>query len=302
VKTFLFKIFIFLSAHGLLFLSVEQLITYKQGKGFRATQQNDWHDLKNHNSDILFIGSSKIWVDINPFAVSRKLGAKSENISQDGQTIDVLWLKFKQYVKVNKEPKEIYVLCDPYFIGIRHDLYGFDDFKSYFFMDRYNVGLLKQKQGYETYYRYMPLLAVGAQSLRFILNYQTEDTYTRTRGYNHQDLHWIGNWNHPPQKLNLGLNGTNYLDSFSHYCKKNKITCYFIYPPVSPPSYRVLSGYRAFYDSIAKRNIDLKNYNNDKLYNDSTLFYNHMHLDEKGVEVFMGQLLSDTSVFKAFRR
>ena len=301
MKTFIFKILIFLAAHGVLFLSVEQLITYRLKNGYRATSQNDWHDLKNHNSEIVFIGASKIFFEVDPFAVTRKFGVKAEVISQDGQTIDVLWYKFLQYVSVNTKPKEIYVLCDPFFVGMRQDLFGFDSYRSYFFMDRFDVPYLKKKQGYESYYKYIPLLAVGKQSLRFIVNYQIANTYEKTRGYEPQDLTWIGDWKHPPQRFNFELNGINYIDSFSSYCRKNNIECYFIYLPESPPSYKVMSHYRAFYDSIATRNINFRNYNDTALYNDSTIFFNHMHLNRKGSEVFMNQLLNDTSVFREFR-
>ncbi len=287
--------------HGLLFLAVEQLITYRLKHGFRIAPQNDWHDLENHNSDILFIGSSKVWVEIDPFKVSRKFGVKAETIAQDGQTIDVLWQKFKQYSKVNRKPREIYIQCDPYFTGTSRDLFGFENFKSYFYNDRYNMGVLKNKTGYENYYKHLPLLAVGNQCIRFILNIQTSETYKKTRGYEPQNLQWIGDWNHPPPNIRFTLSGLNYLDSFHSFCDKNDIKCYFINFPVSPPSYSVISSYKMFYDSLKAKHIQLLNFNNPVIYNDSTLFYNHMHLNEKGANVFMNQFMNDTSVFKTYR-
>ena len=288
-------------AHFVVFLCMEQLITYRLQNSFRATIQNDWHDLKNHNSEILFIGGSSAMVEINPFEVSDKFGVKAEILSQDAQSIDLLWQKFQQYLAVNYPPKEIYILYNPITAGIGNNLLYLDHFKSYFFMDRYNIGKLKNKDGYHIYYKYLPLLAVGTQSLQFIFNFPTRNTYEKTRGYLPQHATWLGNWKYPPDNIDFNLKGLDYIDSFVSICHKKNITCYFIYPPVSPASYRLLSKYKQFENRLYLLHANQRNYNSNTLYNDSTLFYNHTHLNEKGVQVFMKQLLNDSTVFNTFR-
>jgi len=301
MKTLILKIILFLAAHMVLFFGVEALITHKMKNGFRVTFQNDWHDLKNHNADIVFIGSSRIWVEVNVFEVSKKFHAKAEIVGQDGQTIDMLWEKFKRYADVNATPKEIYVQCDPLFVTMRRNLYNFNDFKSYLFMDRYDIGNLKEKEGYKLEYKYVPLLAVGTQSLDYLLDWQTPKPYAMTHGFVSQDRPWQGDWYHPLKIERLKLEGINYLDSFNDYAKAHHIACYFLAPPISWPLYEEMKKDHTVEAKIAREHLTYLDYNNKKTYNDSTLFYNHMHLNKTGVSVFMKQFLEDTVAFKAFR-
>ena len=43
------------------------------------------------------------------------------------------------------------------------------------------------------------------------------------------------------------------------------------------------------------------NYNKEELFNDSNLFYEHMHLNKRGVDVFTNHLINDTSTFHRFK-
>lgn len=303
MKKFLSKTILLLSVVMIPFLVVEGIISYRLNNNFVVTLHNDWHALKNHNAEILFIGNSRTWTHVDPKMVSEHTGASCEILAQDSQTINMLWQKFKSYLKVNKKPKEIYVLTDPLFLEKRHDMYRFRCFQSYLFMDRYDLGILKTSDEYRIAYKYLPLVAVREQALGFILNKSTNPIdYEQTKGFKKFDLDWDKGlrWDQPDTISLFDKEGIAYLDSFRNYCTKEDVRCYFICTPMSYPTYSKNGKYRKF---TAYLNNEMGLYFSDfngELYDDSTLFLDHRHLNARGVDVFMPQLLADTSLFKSF--
>lgn len=304
MKKFLSKTLVLLSVVLIPFLVVEGVISYRLNNNFVVTLHSDWHALENHNSEILFIGNSRIWTHVDPAMVSEYTDASCEILAQDGQAVNVLWHKFQAYLKVNKKPTEIYVLTDPLFLKRRHDLYRFDRFQPYLFMDRYNLGDLKEFDDYRISYKYLPLLAVREQALDFILNNSTNPTgFLETRGYKRFDMDWEEGvlWDKPPIVGFFYNGGVSYLDTFKKYCEQQDIRCYFICTPMSYPTYLNIDNLDEFRSVIANDfGIYFSDFNGE-IYNDSTLFIDHRHMNGRGVDVFMPQLLADTSLFKSFR-
>src|SRR6476646_4189187 len=114
MRKFLLKLLLLFLPILLVALGCEFYITKQVNAGKRYYFQADWHDLKNHNSDVLFVGNSRTWVHVDPFAIQNRFHIKCEVIAQDGQGAQILWLKFKQYVNNNKTPREIYLQFDPW--------------------------------------------------------------------------------------------------------------------------------------------------------------------------------------------
>ncbi len=304
MKKFLLKTILLLSVVLIPFLLVEGVISYRLNNNFVVTLHSDWHALEGHNSDILFIGNSRIWTCVNTETVDDYTHAKSENLAQDGQGINVLWYKFKAYLKVNKVPKEIYVLADLAFLEKRHDLYRFDRFQPYLFMDRYDLGQMKEYDEYRISYKYLPLLAVREHTIDFITGKSTKpDSIEQKRGFTKFDMKWEGGlrWDTPPSLTIFDTAGIAYLDTFKNYCEQNDIRCYFIATPMSYPTYRNIEHYDMFKNYLwDNMGITFSDFNG-KRYDDSTLFIDHRHLNAKGSDVFMQQMLADTTLFRSFR-
>lgn len=310
MKRFLLKISIYLFLLLVFALSAEYLITKRVNQGFRYSFQADWHDLKNHNSEILFIGNSRIWVHVDPFAIQEKFRTKCEIIGINGQGPHLLWLKFKEYSQHNIPPKEIYLQFDPFFLQQRQDLYGIQNFSTGFFRDRIDLSSLKPYKGYSDFYRFAPLSAIDFTLLiKVILNdtVSKSDSYESTHGFQRQDKKWNGNWSSTAKTIIDTNNISSYIDSFIVYSKKKNINLYAIYPPQSPVSYRntlkpdMLLFKISGLSELFQYPVTFIDFNSDSLYSDSTLFYNHMHLNSKGVGVFMKQLINEKEAFRRFR-
>jgi hypothetical protein len=288
----------------------ELYISQKLNNGYRYYFQGDWHDLANHNSDILFIGNSRIWSQINPFQVQQKFGISAEIIAADGQDVHFLWEKYKKYMEQNKLPSEIYLQYDPFFVFERNDLYGAYNIQTCFFGGRVDLSSLSNRRGYKSIYCYVPMAAYKPDFLLKVIRNDTlpiGDSFEKRRGFQARNLQWSGDWINP-EKLKLDMDAVSpYVDSFVLHAKKNKIDLYFLYPPQSGVSYRKSMDTTHFLKSVGtyRKKYDFEigflNMNHSNVYDDSTLFYNHLHLNALGVDVYMRQLLNESRAFQRWR-
>ena len=268
--------------------------------------QDDWNTRQGKNYDILFIGNSRVWSQVNSELISKSLHLKVFNLTQDGRGIDLLWAKFKVYIKTNKPPGQIYLIYDPYFLEGRtgNTFYGKEDYLSYLFHDRIGINhLFKNETGFHQYETYIPLIRyIGYKEIFFdhVLGTTIADARQKRNiefGINIFDFKWgqekapITKWS-APLETNLKLVKIQYVDSFKTYCDQNNIKLHLFYPPQSWPSYKLVSDatQRKLKSYAQKQGLEFVDFNKE-LYNDSTLFYNHMHLNKKGSTLFTAQLM-----------
>jgi hypothetical protein len=310
MRIFIKKIVLLLACILIPAFLFELYISHKLNNGYRYYFQGDWHDLANHNSDVLFIGNSRTWTQINPFQVQQAIGVSAEIIAADGQDVHFVWEKFKKYIQVNKIPSEIYLQFDPFFVFERNDLFGAYNFQTCFFGGRVDMSSLYNRKGYKWIYFYIPMAAYKPEFLLKVINNDTlpfGDSFEQKRGFQSRNLQWSGDWVNP-DKLNIDMDGVSpYVDSFVVFAKQNQIDLYFLYPPQSSISFRKSVDTTLFLkgmESYSRKHdfeIGLLNMNHSIVYEDSSLFYNHLHLNTKGVDVFMRQLLNDSRAFKRWR-
>ncbi|MFZ4786367.1 MAG: hypothetical protein ACOYLH_12890 [Flavobacteriales bacterium] len=309
MKQLLTKIAVFLLIVYCAGYLAEMWIGKELSSGKRYYFQADWHDLANHQSEILFVGNSRTWVQVDPFYIQNKFNTSCEIIAQDGQDIQVVWLKLKEYLKHNEAPKEIYLQFDPFFLQQREDLFGIDNIRTCFFFDRVDLSSISDHEGYKSYYRFLPLAAYNWELIEKIRKGETvgeKEKFENTRGAIIQDKVWEGDWIHPEavevKKEKFG----SHLDSLVMACKTHNIKLYAIFSPQSYPSYQQIAHRELIHAELArmreKSGMDIPFIDfNDPLYNDSTLFYNHMHLNRKGVKIWMDSLVNQPKLFQRFR-
>lgn len=310
MRKFILKLVVLIGVIGMPAFLMEIYISFKLDKGYRYAFQADWHDLKDHHSEILFIGNSRTWLHVDPFVVMQRFNTSAEIIAADGQDVHFLWEKFRQYRRYNKQPREIYLQFDPFFIIERDDLFGASNIQTCFFGNRADLSSLKNRRGYKQIYCYIPMLAYQPGFIAKVLKGDTissAESFERTRGFQSRDWQWSGRWNQP-ESVKFEINRVSpYIDSFINYASQHKVQLYFMYPPQSEISYqksvrpdlvqKKANEYRQKYGP----GIIYLDMNIPGSYNDSTIFYNHLHLNRKGVKLFMQQLVEQDSAFLSFR-
>ena len=289
-----------------LFSVIVEGVIYIHTKNNQYLIQEDWDKLKNKNFDLLFIGNSRVWLQVDAEMVSEKLNCKAYDLAQDGRMIDLLWIKFKLYIKYNKKPTDIYLLYDPYFFDseTNNTFYGKENYLSTMYMDRLGINhVFKNDTGYHQYETYIPLIrysGYGGLLFDHILNIHKADKHSiNTYQYGSDPLNWEWNkykfwnqkWQHP-LITNNPFSNFCYVDSFKQYCKVNNVKLHLFYPPQSWTSYNTVStnNIQRLTQFAKEKDIDFYNFNSE-YYNDSTLFVNHTHLNKKGSILFTNQLL-----------
>lgn len=303
MKHFTIRIILYLTIIFFIFLGAEFYVSRQLLEGKRYYFQADWHDLGGHNSDVVFIGNSRTWTQIDPTQIMDSLGIDCEIIAQDGQTIGFLWLKFKEYLKVNPKPSDVYIQFDPWFIFDREDLYGIDNIRTCFFGDRVDLTQLKDREGYIGLYRFLPTAALDHELMLKIFLKDTisfDSSFEKTRGFISNDVPWSGNWDSIAVRNYDWSTRSSYIDSFMNLFATEKIKVHGYIPPVTNPLREKILNLDTlntiFFNHVYAHGIreaNFTDFSNFKVYNDSSLFYNHMHLNRKGVSVFMNQILSD---------
>lgn len=308
-----FVIIAFTIGHLIEILIIDERIV----KGNRYSFQGDWHDFANHNSEVVFIGNSRTWVHINPFKFSKKTNLSSEIIGQDGQRAQILFLKFKEYLKNNKTPKAIVIQFDPIFYDEVDELIGFDDYSIYFYQHRLEcTRYFNNKIGYNILYHYIPLLAIlkvkkGRKLLRNILiNSQIDSdlTWNCTKGFISQN-------NIAPEFTKINkfwdlqkLNKSPYLDSFFDIAFKKNMKIIGLFSPITNDFHKKIRNTyllnEKFFDLKKKYGTtgNFFDYGEIPLSSNKSFFYNHQHLNSYGSDSFMNVLLNDSNFIKEFKQ
>jgi len=262
--------------------------------------QADWHCLKNRNYKILVIGNSRVWVQVDVKKICKSLNTKAFALAQDGRDISFLWAKFKIYIKDNDKPTHIFLEYDPFFLsGADTAFFDKDVYLSYLFLDRLGINrLYKNQAGYHFYDQYIPLIRYCGYSDIFIqhLTGRAKLDSSFKYGSSLKNLAWGAKpwkavWNNP-NRTDSSLTKISYIDSFVNYCKSNQISLHLFYPPQSWTSYNAVGIKTVSQLNNFLENKHLEFYDfNSRFYNDSTLFYNHLHLNSKGSSIFTDAFL-----------
>ena len=312
MKKFVYKLVSRLITYLLLIfciLAILEVIIWNNVSNTQYLLQADWHIKRNYTNKVLFIGNSRTWVHVDVKEFSSQTQVKAYSLAQNGRGSEVLWYKFIKYMENNPPPELIYLQFDPTFTIIEglqaNTFYGKENYLSYLFLNNLKINKnFSKERGYNGFEQYVPLIRyIGYKDLfiRHLLKHdkiQTKNPESDYRlfEYGSNPSKWLwGNikesrWNTPNKTI--GKLNFQYIDSFVTYCRQNSIELNLIYPPQSYPSYGKVS--QSLIDTLnnysKRKNIPFKNFNSPS-YNDSTMFYMHIHLNTKGAKQYTNELI-----------
>lgn len=288
-------------------ITVEKIISSNLNKN-RFFLQEDWHIIHDKYNEYLFLGNSRTWVHVDAQMITNITKKKSYCLAQDGREAKIFYWKLKTYLKYNKTPKIVFIQFDPFCINGRNDgtFYGKKDFLGYIYHDRLKINnIFESEIGYNQLEEFIPLLRYfqtvgGEKSLIHHLIGNPNQLVSFQYGCELQIKKWqaSSNYFYPPPIIERELN-LEYVDSIVNLCKFKKIEPVLIYSPQTYTSYKQLSNnVKSQLTTYAQRqNLKFWNFNSQN-YNDSTLFYNHMHLNHLGARKFTLQLIDSITSYK----
>jgi hypothetical protein len=285
-------------------------LDYILEKGLRKSEEGEfqiWNDIfeSRINSDVIISGNSRAWVHISPEILDSVLHVNSYNLGIDGYPFSMQYVRFKLFEKYNKKPRLIIQNVDFTTLYRRTTPYNKTQFLSYLHEDFIKDELKKTEfTEFELYIPAMqyhsefPIVEHGLMEFFNIKHYQI----SRYKGYCGQERTW------DRSKLEEILSQDSIIaerepetvelfDTYLNYCKENDIQVILVFTPQYIKMTEFTKNWddemQVYHDFAEKYDIPFLDYTHDTICYDTTYFYNAMHLNKKGSELFSIKLTND---------
>ncbi len=272
----------------------------------KATHSNlyhieNWYDLMQGtiDADIVAMGNSRTFVHINPIILDSVLDVNSYNLGFDGSSINRQIKKYNLYRKFNRKPKLIIQNIDNitlhYLVG-----YEMEQFFPYF----WNMSLRKEffsSEPFSIWDKYIPFYRyyhnLGYKDIYHLI---TSTKRNQTKGFQGKDLPWDGTRFRQIDTVLFVLNdeSASMFDDYLCKVKDEGINIVFVYTPTYIGlTKKMYSYHQQMHDNFQKYankyNIPILDYTDLDICYDTAFFYNSMHLNKKGADIFTDSLAND---------
>lgn len=277
-----------------------------------------WNDIYTGNidTDIAIYGSSRAWVDISPKILNDSLNLRVYNFGLDGHNFWLQYLRHLEYVKYNPHPKHIILAVDFNSIQKRKNLYLSEQFLPYMLWNKNIEFYTSSYEGFSIYDYYIPLLRYAGRTTELKAAFKvslskTKDEPYRNHGYKGIEKQWSRDFERAKSKLDeyyitIDQSSLALLDKFLLECTKSGTTVSLIYTPeyIEGQKFiknrdRIIKIYQNFADT---HSISFLDYSNDTMCFNKDYFYNSVHLNKKGSELFTKTLSKDLKELKAIKQ
>lgn len=305
-KSIAFLIPVIITAFGLdIFLSK----TLQKSDKYQG-EYEVWNDIYSGNAtaDLLIYGSSRAWVQIDPLILEDSLNLTAYNFGLDGHGFKLQYLRHREYLKYNKAPKQIILEIDAHSLQKREELYLYEQFLPYMLWDKEIFKATKSYKGYSTLDYYIPLIRYYgmAKTRQYILDVLFEKKHHafRTKGYRGSNTKWTNNLDSAKKQMSayeikVDSSSVKLLNQFLNECQSQNIQVTFVSTPEYIEGQRFIKNkaeIEKLLHSIAdKYKLKFLDYSHDLISYEKDFFYNAMHLNKTGAELFTKKLAYDFS-------
>ncbi len=291
MKIFLKKIIVFLALF-LLIATIIQIALSVKIKGKIISGHDNLEQIAN--ADVVFLGSSRCWVQFDPHFFDKTFKVTSANIGVDGHSeIAMAIVRLKDYLERNKPPKFAILSFDPLMsAGSEKNNTNYvhkDNFARYAFYPNSKDLLFVNYFNFTTAEKYIPLYSIFKYNLLYNAIFTKKNDSYITYGYEKHDEQWDTISNPITGEMKNCFftardipSVTNSLNELNDLCIKNNIKLLCIQTPV----YKVIQDDIVFSypASIAKSlAIPFIDVNVPSIRNNITYFYNSDHLNTSGI-------------------
>ena len=307
MKLFLTKVSLF----SVLLTAGAFVVDFALGEGIKKTDSGEiqvWNDIFNSriNSDVIVSGNSRAWVHISPEILDTVLNVNSYNFGIDGYPFNMQHVRFKIFEKYNAKPKLVVQNADFNTLHRRKETFNRYQFLPYIHEEELKKEL--KKTGFSDFQFRIPALKYHSDiqtvyvGLKGLTGFRTNSYVRRYKGYVGQEVDWDGT------ALDKVLSKDSIVvtpdpeivclfDSFLEYCKGNDIRVILVFTPLyfkatehTKNGDEIKNIYRSFSE---KYDFPFLDYSDDPICRDTAYFYNAMHLNKKGSELFSLKLAGD---------
>ncbi len=254
----------------------------------------DWHLLESKSAETLIAGNSRAINHCNTEIIKGITDKSTSVIGSTGWGSKLILHKVQVLLSSDPTPRPqiLLYLVDPIMLGPPKDeWYAKTRDLKYLLFDQYGLQSLNSNiKGYQALDTYIPLYRYFGDPHRFardLLGIPDKESFN---GYSPRKDEWTGkfeysggSWvtHHPTM--------TNTLSTLKRIQTEYNLEVVLFEPPFSEPSREFTKSTRLLLDSLSPFPFWSWNRGNH-LWDDSTLFSNHSHLNEKGSSIFSSQL------------
>ena len=296
MKTLIRRVFLF----GIVLLLVFSTIDWIYSRF--AMQSNyypieSWYDMMHEriDADVVVMGNSRAWVHVSPVILDSILKVDTYNLGMDGSPINRQVHKYNIYRNQNKAPRLIIQTIDCFtFEYSERSIPIIEQFFPFFWKSSIRKEFFRDEP-FSFAEKYMPMLRY--QGYGFWLFKSSPRRLVK--GYEGQDRSWDGSIFNTVESLSFRRNATalKVLDTYLSKVKSEGINVVFVYTPFyigATAKMTNLDEMYATYQEVAdKYDIPVLDYTYMDICYDTTYFYNAMHLNKSGAEIFSDSLAND---------
>lgn len=288
MKAFLKKITLFLLVTLVLMFALDLIYTKMFSASVPRTKFQIFRSFEGRHIDYVFLGSSRVENGIIPSVIEEKTGKKAYNFGFQGSKLDDVFAMLKLLKEYNIQSEKVFVQID-YIFDVEGRSNALPNEMAPFIGDNAETENYFSSQPdfyqlkYIPFYRY----CVFDQKIGFremLLNFADKKTIiAATSGYSPLEGGSVNSVYSLPAAIRK-RNAT--YDAMRKYCAENKIEIVFYCAPFWKGTQNL--------DYVAKLKTkipDLKDYS--MAIQDSTMFKNNPHLNDKGAHVFTEMLVND---------
>lgn len=289
------------------FIDVFISMNLKKSNSFAQKEYSTWNAIIDGkvNSDILIYGSSRAWVHFNSTMMSDSLKITTYNLGIDGHNFWLQYLRHKMVLDRNTKPKVIIVSVDMFTLQKVENLYNLEQFLPYMLWNNQIKNATSSYEGFEFADYQFPLIRYYGKKkeIETAIRYYSghlSNPVCRVKGYQGLNRVWNADFNKAKSsmkgyKVKIDSETVLLFQRFLSECKQNNIKLIFVYAPeyIEGQSFTInRNQIFSIFKKYSKRyNIPFYDYSNDSICLQKKYFYNSVHLNKTGAELFSAKFI-----------
>lgn len=257
------------------------------------------------NYDALFLGSSRVLMQINPHIIDSVLNINSFNCGMDGSLIIESKMLLSSYLKIHKPPKLVILNIDQFTLYINDTIKLFD-FPVYF--PYLNEPVVKKTlchySGACELVSAMPFLKLSFfddfkkwMAVKAIINPNGNPENILYKGYSPKKSDWKGENLSSNFTIKYSKEGFELLEDVLKISASEKIKTVVIYAPQTDELSSRLNNFNEYKKLIKECcnsfHVEFYDYSTIPLTKNRNYFYNHLHLNSDGADTFTNLMAND---------
>ncbi len=290
-------------------LGLSYILKSNSTLNYLSDEYTVWNDILEQqiDADIVVYGSSRAFVQFDTPKMSEALGCRAYNMGINGHNFILQLFRHRQFLANNQKPQLIIYSVDH--ISQVKAKRNFQELQlaPYALFNKAIFDLYKEAseaaylKTYFPMYRYRGEFDAIKRTLK-IISGKTHKEDNRTLGFKGMKRHWNDELNNSfleRETINIELD-TSLQSSFETFiasCQANKIKLLFVAAPIHPNGFKIMENYSlvsAYFNNLSRKyDVPFFNYAQHPIIQDTSFFYNSMHLNEKGAKAFTEELIAD---------